>query len=450
MPGPTKLGDKSLNKKRQNANCKMKRIEEAHKPLRGELTVPGDKSIGHRAVIFTSVAHGRSRIWNLSGGEDNLRTVQAFKELGVGISDEGGVLCVEGKGWEGLCPPRRLIDCGNSGTTMRLLAGVLAGRPFVTTLDGDASLRQRPMRRVIDPLSQMGAQILSQNGKGVAPLKVQGGRLRGIRYVLPIASAQVKSAIILAGLQAEGVTVVEEPQQSRDHTEIMARAFGAELKVAPRSVVIEGCQRLSARDVRVPGDLSSAAFFLVAAASIPGSDLLIRGLGCNPTRSGVIDILRRMGATVEFLRPREESGEPVADLRVIGGGLKGVEIGPEMVARTIDEYPVLSVAAALADGVTTISGAKELRYKESDRIAAMTQELRKLGVQVEEREDGMRIEGRRRLQGTRLHSYGDHRVAMALAIAGLSSEGGVEIDDSACADFSFPGFFDLLEEISRS
>lgn len=429
----------------------MRKIHEVKRPLRGELTVPGDKSISHRAVIFTSVAQGKSRIWNLSGGEDNLRTVQAFKDMGVRIWEEDGALCVDGKGWDGLCPPKRVIDCGNSGTTMRLLSGVLAGRPFVSTLDGDASLRSRPMQRVIDPLGQMGAQVLSRNGKGAAPLEIRGGRLRGIHYVSPIASAQVKSATLLAGLQAEGMTSLEEPQQSRDHTEIMAQAFGAKLKVVGgRFVSLEGPQRVSARDVKVPGDLSSAAFFLVAAASIPGSDLLIREVGCNPTRSGVIDVLRRMGAAVELLRLREEGGERVADIRVTGGELTGVEIGPEFVARTIDEYPVLSVAAALARGVTTISGAKELRYKESDRIAVMTKELRKLKVQVEEREDGMTIEGRGRLQGDRISSYGDHRVAMALAVAGLSADGGVEIDDSACADISFPGFFDLLERISAS
>ena len=402
-------------------------------------------------MIFASIAQGRSRIYNLSGGEDNLRTVEAFKSLGVRMSVEEAVLSVNGTGWDGLRASARVIDCGNSGTTMRLLSGVVAGRPFVTTLDGDASLRQRPMQRVIDPLSRMGAQVLGRNGKGTAPLEIHGGRLRGIHYVTPITSAQVKSAIILAGLQAEGVTVVEEPQQSRDHTEIMARAFGAKLGIRRgRVIALDGPQTLSAADVRVPGDLSSAAFFLVAAATIPGSDLLLRGVGCNPTRSGVIDVLRAMGAAIEFIAPREQAGEPVADLRVAGGELKGVDIGPEMVARTIDEYPVLSVAAALAEGATTISGAKELRYKESDRIATMTRELRRLGVRVEEREDGMRIEGKRRLEGASVRSYGDHRVAMALAVAGLSAEGGIEIDDGACADVSFPGFFDLLEGICRS
>jgi 3-phosphoshikimate 1-carboxyvinyltransferase len=412
------------------------------------LTVPGDKSIGHRAVIFASVAEGVSRISDLSAGEDNLRTVQAFKDLGVRIWSEDRDLFVDGKGWDGLCPPGNLIiDCGNSGTTMRLVAGVLAGCPFTSTLDGDASLRNRPMQRVIEPLSRMGAEILSRNGKGAAPLEIQGGRLRGIHYVSPVASAQVKSAVLLAGLQAEGLTVVEEPQKSRDHTEIMARAFGAEVRVEGRSVSINGRQKLLKRELKIPGDLSSAAFFMVAAAAIPESDILIRGVGCNPTRSGVMEILRRMGASIELVDSREETGEVVADLHLVGGELKGVEVGAEMVSRTIDEYPVLSVAAALAEGVTIFSGVRELRYKESDRISTMGQELRKMGAEVEEEEDSMRIVGKKRLKGARVKSHGDHRVAMALACAGLNSEGGVEIEDSDCVNVSFPGFFDLLERL---
>ncbi len=413
--------------------------------------MPGDKSIGHRAVIFASIAHGTSRVYNLSAGEDNRSTVGAFRNLGVKISEDNGVLVVDGKGWEGLRASKTAIDCGNSGTTMRLLSGVLAGLPFVSTLAGDASLSKRPMQRVIEPLGLMGARIESRGGKGFAPLEIHGGRLRAVRYAMPMASAQVKSAILLAGLQADGVTVVEEPQQSRDHTEIMARAFGAKLDVAGgRTISVAGGHKLSANDVRVPGDLSSAAFFMVAAATVPGSAVLIRDVGCNPTRSGVIDVLRQMGASIELLRPRKEAGEPVADIRVAGGALKGVDIGPEMVARTIDEYPVLAVAAALAGGKTTICGARELRYKESDRIAVMTEQLRKLGVKVEERDDGMTIEGRGRLEGAAVKSYGDHRVAMSLAVAGLSSGGGVAIDDTACADISFPGFFDLLESVAKS
>lgn len=417
------------------------------KPLRGEITVPGDKSIGHRAVIFGSIANGRSRIFNLSGGEDNKRTVQAFKDMRVNIWSEGGSLCVEGRGWDGLSRPGDTIDCGNSGTTMRLLSGVLAGRPFATRLDGDASLRRRPMQRVIDPLTRMGARIATQEGKGLAPLEIQGGRLQAIDYQMPIASAQVKSAILLAGLQAEGVTTVEEPQNSRDHTELMIKGFGGEVKIQCRSVSVKGGQTFSGREVRIPGDISSAAFFLVAAATIPGSEVIVRDVGVNPTRDGVIEILRRMGAKIESLNERIETGEPVADLKVGGGGLKGVDMGPEIVARTIDEYPILAVAGAIADGVTRIAGVKELRYKESDRIATMTEGLRKLGARVEEREDGMTIHGGKRLQGTVVKSYGDHRVAMSLAIAGLTSDGGSVIDDAGCVDISFPTFFRLLDQI---
>jgi 3-phosphoshikimate 1-carboxyvinyltransferase len=425
----------------------MERIAETSQPLQGELVVPGDKSISHRAVIFAAIAEGTSRITNLSGGEDNSRTVHAFKEMGVRLWVDGGALHVEGRGWEGLRPPREVIDCGNSGTTMRLLAGVLAGRPFASVLDGDASLRRRPMMRVIEPLEKMGARISSRNGKGLAPLTVEGAALRGVRYASPIASAQVKSAVLLAGLQADGVTEFEEPQKSRDHTEIMAAAFGAPIKVEGTSVSIAGPRRLSGRDIEIPGDLSSAAFFMVAAAAVPGSDVTIRNVGCNPTRGGILDVLQRMGACVTLVRPRRSGGEPVADIQVKGARLKGVEIGADMVARTIDEYPILCIAAALAEGVTTISGAKELRYKESDRIAVMAEGLKRVGVRVEERDDGLTIEGRRGLRGSRIDTHGDHRVAMAFAIAGLCADGGIELDDAKCADISFPGFFQGLESL---
>jgi 3-phosphoshikimate 1-carboxyvinyltransferase len=425
----------------------MKRILQSKKPLRGEISVPGDKSIGHRAVIFGSIAQGSSRVSNLSGGEDNQRTVQAFKDLGVKISTEGETLYIEGKGWEGLASPKNIIDCGNSGTTMRLLSGVLAGRPFTAMLDGDQSLRHRPMQRVIEPLRRMGANVVGHEGTGLAPLEINGGNLKGIEYSMPIASAQVKSAILLAGLQAEGVTIVEEPQNSRNHTELMIKGFGGEVAVDGRKVSVNGGQTLHGRDVRIPGDISSAAFFLVAAALIPGSKVVVRRVGVNPTRDGVVEILRRMGAEIELLGATIDTGEPVADLRVTGRRLKGVEIGAELAARTIDEYPILAVAAALADGVTVIHGVKELRFKESDRISTMTEGLRRLGVDVEEREDGMTIRGRETLQGNKVRSFGDHRIAMALAIAGLCADGGVEIDDAQCVDISFPAFFDLLDEI---
>jgi len=425
----------------------MKRIEPIKKPLHGDINVPGDKSIAHRAVIFGSVAKGRTRIFNLSGGDDNSRTVRAFRQMGVEIFREGDALCVDGKGWEGLHAPSTTIDCGNSGTTMRLLSGLLSGLPFVSELDGDASLRQRPMQRVIDPLSLMGAKISSKSGNGLAPLEIRGGDLRGIHYRMPIASAQVKSAILLAALQAVGKTTLEEPQQSRNHTEVMIRGFGGTIGVDARLISLKGGQSLIGQEVRIPGDISSAAFFLTAAAMIPGSDLTIRNVGCNPTRDGVIEVLRRMGAVIELLNERTEAGEQVADIHVTGGQLRGVEVDPELVARTIDEYPILSIAAAVADGVTVFSDVKELRYKESDRIAAMTQGLQRLGATVEEREDGMTIVGAKRLRGGAVKSHADHRVAMSFAIAGLVSESGVEIDDAACVDISFPCFFALLEKI---
>jgi 3-phosphoshikimate 1-carboxyvinyltransferase len=293
----------------------------------------------------------------------------------------------------------------------------------------------------------MGARIVSKNGKDLAPLEIHGGRLHGIHYQMSIASAQVKSAILLAALQAEGVTTLEEPLKSRNHTELMLRGFGGEISVNGMRLVVKGGQSLSAREVRIPGDTSSAAFFIAAAAMIPDSDILIRNVGCNPTRDGVIEVLRRMGASIQLISPRVEAGEPVADVKVRGGRLAGVPVGAELVPRTIDEYPILSVAAALAEGVTTFSDVKELRYKESDRIAAMTEGLGKLGVKVEAREDGMTIYGAKRLRGAAVRSFGDHRVAMSLAIAGLSSENGIEIDDAACVDISFPGFFELLGKI---
>jgi 3-phosphoshikimate 1-carboxyvinyltransferase len=425
----------------------MKRIEPIKNALRGKIAVPGDKSIAHRAVILSAVAHGRSRIFNLSGGDDNSRTVRAFRQMGVKIYRDGDSLCVEGKGWNGLHAPATPIDCGNSGTTMRLLSGLLAGRPFQSELDGDASLRQRPMQRVIDPLSQMGARIKSRGSNGLAPLEIDGGGLRGIYYRMPIASAQVKSAIVLAALQAQGQTTIEEPQRSRDHTEVMLAGFGGEISVEGSTIIVHSGSCLAGQDVHIPGDISSAAFFLVAAAMIPGSDLVVRDVGCNPTRDGVVEVLRRMGASIELANERFEAGERVADIHVVGGPLQGVDVGAELVARTIDEYPILAVAAAVAEGVTTFSGVEELRYKESDRIKAMTDGLRVLGVAVKERLDGMTIEGRKRFHGGAVKSYGDHRIAMSFAIAGLSSDHGIDIDDAACVDISFPAFFDLLAQI---
>ncbi|HYA29718.1 MAG TPA: 3-phosphoshikimate 1-carboxyvinyltransferase, partial [Acidobacteriota bacterium] len=385
----------------------MKRIEPIQKPLRGDISVPGDKSIAHRAVIFGGIAQGRTRIFNLSGGEDNSRTVQAFRRMGVAIERDADALCIDGKGFSGLRAPGQTINCGNSGTTMRLMSGLLAGLPFHSELDGDGSLRQRPMQRVIDPLSQMGAKIRSKSDNGLAPLVIDGGGLKGIHYRMPIATAQVKSALLLAALQASGTMIIEEPLQSRDHTEVMIRGFGGKLSVDGLRISLSGGQSLVAQEVRIPGDISSAAFFLVAAAMIPGSDVTIRNVGCNPTRDGVVEVLRRMGASIDLFNHRAAAGERVADIRVFGGKLMGVDVGPEMVARTIDEYPILSIAGAAAEGTTTFSDVRELRFKESDRIAAMTEGLQTLGVRVDEREDGMTIHGARRFRGGAVRSFAD-------------------------------------------
>ena len=424
----------------------MKRIEPIKKPLHGEIYVPGDKSIAHRAVIFGSIAQGRTRIFNLSGGDDNSRTVRAFRHLGVEIGRDGDALVIDGAGWRGLRAPSATIDCGNSGTTMRLMAGLLAGLPFHSELDGDGSLRQRPMQRVIDPLAQMGGRIKSKSCNGLAPLEIDGGGLHGIEYVMPIASAQVKSAILLAALHADGLTGIIEPQPSRNHSEVMIRGFGGKISVNGVNISLNGPQELVSQDVRIPGDISSAAFFFVAAAATTGSALTVRNVGCNSTRDGVVEILRRMGAVIEPFNQRLEAGEPVADFSIRGGKLHGVDVGPEWVARTIDEYPILAIAAAAADGTTVFSDVRELRYKESDRITAMAEGLRSLGIEVNEREDSMTIYGGA-IQGGKVRSFADHRIAMSFAIAGLLSADGVVIDDASCADISFPTFFELLEQI---
>ena len=421
------------------------RVPQASRPLRGELEVPGDKSIGHRAVMMGAVARGETRIENLSRGADNSSTVAAFRRMGVEFRREDGALCIEGRGWDGLRPPQETIDCGNSGTTMRLLTGLLAGRPFAARLDGDGSLRSRPMKRVIEPLTRMGARVAGNDGR--APLDIEGGELRGIAYSSPVASAQVKSAVLLAGLQARGETRFEEPYRSRDHTEIMAREFGAAVESAGPEVVVRGGQELSGTRLKVPGDMSSAAFLAVAAAAMPGSDLSVRGVGCNPTRSGAVEVLRSMGADIEMTQVREENGEPVADLRIRGGRLEGTEVPADLAPRTIDEYPVLFVAAALARGSTLFRYVSELRFKESDRIATMGRELAKLGVRVEERGDDVAVEGADRLRSASVESHGDHRVAMALAVAGLSTEGGLLLSGEECVGVSFPGFFESIGKI---
>jgi 3-phosphoshikimate 1-carboxyvinyltransferase len=414
--------------------------------LRGEILTPGDKSISHRSIMFGSLAMGTTRVSGFLTGEDNFSTLKAFQAMGIAIHQTApGCLEIEGRGLDGLQEPVDVLDCGNSGTTMRLMSGLLAGQKFFSVLTGDQYLRRRPMKRVVTPLAAMGARIWGRRGGELAPLAIQGTPLKPISYDSPIASAQVKSAILLAGLYVDGETTVREPHLSRDHSERMLAWFGAAVSPFPGGVTVAGRPHLVARDMHVPGDISSATFFLVAGLITPGAELLVKNVGLNPSRSGAIDILRAMGGRLELIDAREQSGEPVADILVRHSRLKGIEIGGEVVPRAIDEFPVLSVAAALAEGTTTIRDAEELRVKETDRIAAMASELGKLGADVTPTPDGMIIRGRERLQGGAVSSHGDHRIAMSCAIASLVAAGPVTISDTACTETSFPGFWELLE-----
>jgi 3-phosphoshikimate 1-carboxyvinyltransferase len=422
-------------------------------PLSGEVTAPPDKSISHRAVIFASLAEGKSIIRNFLFAEDPVRTLEAFRAMGVEVRDTsaGGterILTVIGNGLYGLREPSGPIDCGNSGSTMRMLCGVLAGQPFSTTLKGDASLTRRPMNRVIAPLTEMGGNFTSQSG-GYPPLTITGGELHSISYCSPVASAQVKSAILLAGLYCNETTSVAEPGKSRDHTERMLRAAGADITVRDLEVSIRGGSSLAPQECTVPGDFSSASFFIVAGTIVPGSEIIIRDTGINPTRTGLIEVLRLMGADIIIENRKEVSGEPVADIRVKHSPLRGIEIGQDLVLKAIDEFPIICVAAAKAAGATKITGAEELRVKESDRIASVASELRKTGVNVEELEDGLIIEGREDLRSAKTLSHGDHRIAMAMAIAGLTVKKESTIDNADCIKTSFPEFTEILEELAQ-
>jgi len=410
--------------------------------ISGETHVPGDKSISHRAVMLGALGEGVSRISGFLEGDDALSTVAAFRAMGVSIrGPSDGEVVVEGVGLGGLQMPKFALDVGNSGTTIRLLSGLLAGQAFDSSLTGDASLRQRPMQRVITPLRQMGAHIEAAQGR--PPLAIRGGQpLQGIHYELPMASAQVKSCVLLAGLYAKGRTSVLEPAPTRDHTERMLRGFGYQVLSEGRLISLEGGGRLGATDIQVPGDISSAAFFLVAASITPGSDLLLPHVGVNPTRIGVINILRQMGADITLKNSREIGGEPVADIHVRYAPLRGVVIPEDQVPLAIDEFPALFVAAACADGETVLRGAAELRVKESDRIAAMAEGLDTLGVRNQVLEDGIVIEGGD-IGGGTIHTHMDHRIAMAFAIAALRADGEIRILDCDHVATSFPGFDSL-------
>lgn len=412
------------------------------------LRVPGDKSISHRAVMFGAIAEGTTRIENFLPGEDCLRTIDCFQRLGVEIEPESPtVLTVHGKGWQGLREPDQCLDVGNSGTTIRLLLGILAGCPFFTTVYGDQSIARRPMDRVVEPLRRMGARIDGRAGGKFPPLAVRGGELKGIEYKSPVASAQVKSCLLLAGLRGEGWTKVKEPYPSRDHTERMLAAFGVELSAEEGTVSVRGGQNLSGRHVRVPGDISSAAFLFAAALMVPGSRVTVRDVGINPTRTGILDVFRSMGAEVTVTSTDQWCGEPVGDVTVTGGPLQGVEVGGDLIPRLIDEIPVLAVVATQAEGRTVIRDAAELKVKETNRIATVATELRKLGAMVEETPDGLVIEGPATLKGALLDSHGDHRIGMAMAIAGLAAEGGVRVKGAEAIAVSFPNFAGIIEEL---
>jgi 3-phosphoshikimate 1-carboxyvinyltransferase len=410
-------------------------------PLQGSLTIPGDKSVSHRAVMFAALADGVSHIDGFLEGEDTRATAAIFSQLGVRIETPSpSQRIVHGVGVDGLQAPSAPLDCGNAGTGMRLLAGLLAAQPFDSVMVGDESLSRRPMRRVTGPLAQMGAKI-DTDSDGTPPLRVHGGQaLHGIDFASPVASAQVKSAVLLAGLYAAGVTAVTEPHPTRDYSERMLRAFGVEIEFSPGQARLQGGQRLRATDIAVPADFSSAAFFLVAASIIPGSELRLRQVGLNPRRTGLLAALRLMGADIVEENHAEQGGEAVADLVVRYAPLHGAEIPEALVPDMIDEFPALFVAAAAAQGNTVVRGAAELRVKESDRLAAMATGLRSLGVQVDETEDGATIHGGHPLGSGTIESHGDHRIAMAFAIAGQLSTGEVRVNDIANVATSFPNF----------
>jgi 3-phosphoshikimate 1-carboxyvinyltransferase len=416
--------------------------------LEGELILPGDKSITHRALLLGALAEGDTRVEGFCQAEDCGRTIACLQGLGVQIDWEDKVLFVRGKGLYGLREPEDVLNAGNSGTTMRLLCGILAGQSFYTVLTGEEGLRRRPMDRVAQPLGRMGAVVMGRGKGRFPPLTISGGFLSPIDYTLPVASAQVKSCLLLAGLYAGGETVVREPVASRDHTERMLKLMGAPIQRSLGEVCIQGGGALRPAAIFVPGDLSSGAFFLVAGAIIPGSRLALQGVGVNPTRTGILQALQLMRAPLSILNVREQSGERVADIEVKNDRLRGVPIAGNLIPWLIDELPILAVAATQAEGETVVRDAAELRVKETDRIQAIVSELSKMGAKIAERPDGFVVEGPTPLQGARCSSYGDHRIAMALAVAGLLAHGETIVEGVECIDDSFPGFIELLQKIA--
>lgn len=420
--------------------------------LKGEITIPGDKSVSHRSVMFGSIALGTTRITHFLKGADCLSTIKCFRRMGIEITEEKDCILIRGKGLRGLSAPSGTLDVGNSGTTTRLLSGILAGQSFSSVMSGDESLNSRPMGRVMTPLNKMGAHIQSINGNNCAPLRVDPGILHGIHYQSPVASAQVKSAVLLAGLYADSETSVNEPALSRNHTELMLKSFGADVS----SVLHENgtataricpCEELYGQTIQVPGDISSAAYFIAAGLLVPGSELLIKNVGTNPTRAGILKVCRAMGADISYLNEQNTGGEPTANILVRHSALHGVTIEGSLIPTLIDEIPIIAVMAALADGTTIIKDAAELKVKETNRINTVTENLRAMGADVTPTDDGMVIEGGKPLAGAQIKSYLDHRIAMAFAIAGLAAKGRTIIEDSQCVDVSYPAFFETLSRL---
>lgn len=414
-------------------------------PLKGEITVPGDKSISHRGIMLGALANGTTSITNFLKGADCLSTISCFQKMGIEIEETENEILVHGKGLHGLSAPKEILDAGNSGTTTRLISGILAGQNFSCDLTGDASIQKRPMKRIMTPLSMMGADITSVHNNGCAPLHIKGAPLKGISYQSPVASAQVKSCVLFAGLYANGKTSVTEPFLSRNHSELMLSSFGASVQTCGTTATIEPEPVLTAQKVEVPGDISSAAFFIAAGLLIPGSELLIKNVGINPTRDGILRVCRQMGANLELLNTRTQCGEPVADILVKHSELNGTVIEGDLIPTLIDELPVIAVMAACANGETIIRNAEELKVKESNRLEIIVHHLSEMGCDITGTEDGMIIRGGKPLHGAVLDSHLDHRIAMSFAVAGLIADGETEITNADCVNISYPGFYrDLL------
>lgn len=418
--------------------------------LNGIIRVPGDKSISHRAIMLGAIAKGTTTVEGFLAGDDCLATIRIFSQLGVEIEREHTTVIIKSPGIDGWTNPAASLDAGNSGTTARLLLGILAGSSVTAKLVGDRYLSKRPMKRITDPLEKMGAAFIIDNEKGTLPLMVSGTQLTSMSYEMPVASAQVKSAILFAGLSASGTTLVREKAVSRDHTERMLRQFGAEVVSKDSAITISGGQVLQATEVNVPGDISSAAFLMCAAAMVKGSTVTFENIGLNPTRTGIVEVLKEMGASVSLKKQSKEIGEPYGELTVTADELRAIEISGDLIPRLIDELPVIALLATQANGMTIIKDAEELRVKEVDRIEAVCAELKKLGADIEATSDGMRINGPTKLRGATLSSNGDHRLGMMAAIASVITEGSVEIEGVECIDVSYPGFFDDLQSLVTS